>query len=222
MGTVARQTAYAVACAEPKPAAPAGSVWLNPRPSKAVNYHDIVFLIIYWIWLKSYLNTTWPLEVGSDLAFPVGLVARSAISRTRTYLSKRPPRIGLGDCHGADHPSGAYGRVPLIRADAALGEEATPPAAEGGTCLFWGAPARYWSIGQQGPSCTERERGAVFPRLGSVDVGFQPDLVYYHENDVVFIDDPGGRDFNLRNRLSRPVQAPRRPQNRYPAAQLTP
>ena len=43
MGTVARQT---------------GSVRLNPRPSKAIGDHDSICMIFYWIWLKSYLNTT--------------------------------------------------------------------------------------------------------------------------------------------------------------------
>ena len=58
MGTVARQTAYAAVCEEPKPDAPDGSVRLNPRPSKAINDHGTGCMIIYWIWLKSYLNTT--------------------------------------------------------------------------------------------------------------------------------------------------------------------
>ena len=56
MGTVARQTTYAYA--EPKLDVPAGPVRLNPRPSEAIGYHDISCMIFYWIWLKSYLNTT--------------------------------------------------------------------------------------------------------------------------------------------------------------------
>ena len=54
MGVVARPDVYATASAEPRPSAPAGS----PRPSKAVNNNDIDCMIIYWIWLKFYLNTT--------------------------------------------------------------------------------------------------------------------------------------------------------------------
>ena len=49
MGTVARQTTYVAACEEPKLDALAGSVRLNPRPSKAVNDHGIGCMIIYWI-----------------------------------------------------------------------------------------------------------------------------------------------------------------------------
>ena len=55
---VARPDVYATASAEPRPNAPAGSTRLNPRPSKAVNNNDIDCMIIYWIWLKFYLNTT--------------------------------------------------------------------------------------------------------------------------------------------------------------------
>ena len=58
MGMVARQTTYAAACAEPKLDMPAGLVRLNPRPSKAIDDHDISCMIIYWIWLQFYLNTT--------------------------------------------------------------------------------------------------------------------------------------------------------------------
>ena len=52
--------AYGDGCAageEPRPAALAGSARLNPRPSRTVNDHAIGCLIIYWIWLQSYLNT---------------------------------------------------------------------------------------------------------------------------------------------------------------------
>ena len=55
MATAVRQAVYAAACAEPRPDALDGSARLNPRSSRAVN-NDIGCLIIYWIWLQSYLN----------------------------------------------------------------------------------------------------------------------------------------------------------------------
>ena len=58
MRVVARQAVYAAAGAELGPDALAGSARLNPRPSKAIGDHDIGYMIIYWIWLKYYLNTT--------------------------------------------------------------------------------------------------------------------------------------------------------------------
>ena len=57
MGSAAWPHTYDALGAEPRPDAPAGSVRLNPRPSKVVNDHDISCMIIYWIWLKSYFNT---------------------------------------------------------------------------------------------------------------------------------------------------------------------
>lgn len=47
MGAVARPVAYVAAGAELGPDALAGSARLNPRPSKAVNEHDIGCMIIY-------------------------------------------------------------------------------------------------------------------------------------------------------------------------------
>ena len=49
MGAVALPNAYAAARAEPGPDARAGSARLRPRPSKAVNNHDIDCMIIYRI-----------------------------------------------------------------------------------------------------------------------------------------------------------------------------
>ncbi len=57
MGAVARPAACDAAGTEPGPDTPVGSVQLNPRLSKAVNDHAIGCMIIYWTWLKSYLNT---------------------------------------------------------------------------------------------------------------------------------------------------------------------
>ena len=47
MRMAVRPVAYAVAGAEPRPDAPAGSARLNPRPSKTINNHDISYMIIY-------------------------------------------------------------------------------------------------------------------------------------------------------------------------------
>lgn len=52
MRAVARLAAYIAAGAEPRPDAPTSSARLNPRPSRAVDNHDIDCMIIYWIWLK--------------------------------------------------------------------------------------------------------------------------------------------------------------------------
>ena len=77
--------------------------------------------------------------------------------------------------------------------------------------------------GATGPSpVPARDRPAPLYPLGRVEVGLQPDPVNCHATYVVFIDDPEGRGLNPRNRLARPVQAPRRPQRRQPAAQPTP
>ena len=56
MGSAARRAAYAAAGAEPRPDAPVGSAWLNVRPSRVVNDYDISCRIIYWTWLKAYLD----------------------------------------------------------------------------------------------------------------------------------------------------------------------
>ncbi len=58
VGAVKRPTACATASSVPRPDAPAGSTRLNPRPSRAVNDYDSSGMIIYWIWLKSYINRT--------------------------------------------------------------------------------------------------------------------------------------------------------------------
>ena len=56
MATAVRQAVYAAACAERRSDALDGSARLNPRASRTVNDNDIGCLIIYWIWLQSYLN----------------------------------------------------------------------------------------------------------------------------------------------------------------------
>ena len=58
VGAVKRTTACATAGSVPRPDAPAGFTRLNPRPSRAVNDYDISGMIIYWIWLQSYINRT--------------------------------------------------------------------------------------------------------------------------------------------------------------------
>ena len=57
MESAARRAAYAAAGAEPGPDAPVGSAWLNLRPLRVVNDYDIICRIVYWIWLKAYLDT---------------------------------------------------------------------------------------------------------------------------------------------------------------------
>ena len=95
MGTVARQTAYAAAGAEPRPDAPIGSVRWNPRPSKAVNDHDIVGMVIWWIGLKFYLNRTWPPGRYRGLpASPAGLGApRLAVRSLHPCILARGRRV---------------------------------------------------------------------------------------------------------------------------------